>query len=359
MVIDMVCVVFKTPGKLDLKSLTTFGMNSKPNTKNPIGYFGTGLKYAIAVLLRNKIPVTFWIGTKQYDFYVKEVEFRAKGFSQVMCRARQSLFKWRYTTLPFTTELGKNWELWQAFRELESNTRDENGTTELWNDSPAGASFEEIVPISAETTTIVVYGDAFADCWKDRDKTFLPGGLSKYMYADTGTIQVMEQPSKHIYYRGLRVYDLQKPSLYTYNLLSPVELTEDRTLKYEWSANMAIAQQIVQSTDAKAIAKILEADPDKFYEGNLDFDGLFTTPGPTFLEIMRKKKARDGKVLPRARTYYERFVPSPPDPESFNQKYWYKLQKFLDSASKEGSKLSIEECDLLDDIVQILKRVNE
>ena len=29
--------------------------------------------------------------------------------------------------LPFTTELGKNWEVWQAYRELHSNTLDESG----------------------------------------------------------------------------------------------------------------------------------------------------------------------------------------------------------------------------------------
>ena len=56
-------IVHSTPGLIDLRAFTTFGVNSKPNSKNPIGYFGTGLKYAVAVLARHKCPVTVWIGT--------------------------------------------------------------------------------------------------------------------------------------------------------------------------------------------------------------------------------------------------------------------------------------------------------
>ena len=50
-------VVHVTKGKLDLRSLSTFGLNAKPNTTNPIGYFGTGMKYAIAVLLRKHVSI--------------------------------------------------------------------------------------------------------------------------------------------------------------------------------------------------------------------------------------------------------------------------------------------------------------
>lgn len=35
-------VVFKTPGHIPLEAFTTFGINSKPNSLNPIGFFGSG-----------------------------------------------------------------------------------------------------------------------------------------------------------------------------------------------------------------------------------------------------------------------------------------------------------------------------
>jgi hypothetical protein len=50
-VVAMTSLVFRTPGVLDLRALTTFGMSSKPNSTSPIGIFGTGLKYAVAVMV--------------------------------------------------------------------------------------------------------------------------------------------------------------------------------------------------------------------------------------------------------------------------------------------------------------------
>lgn len=345
----MTCIVFETPGLLDLKAITTFGMNAKPNTKNPIGFFGTGLKYAIAVLVRNKIPVTIFIGNKQYDFYVKDIEFREKGFGMVMYKARQGLVaKWKYVELPFTTELGKNWELWQAFREIESNTRDENGRT--YHDT---ASIEQHLGKEGYTK-IVIGGEAFAQVWAERDKVFLPEGLSVWDYSDD--IQILKQPSQHIYYRGLRVQDLEKPSMFTYNILKPMDLTEDRTLKYSWVANSTIAEWVARSKDQETVAKILSADDDKFFEGKLDFDSVYVAPGEVFMDIVRKKKAREGTVLPRALTYYSKYTPPPTSPEAINQKYWYKLQKWLDDKSAE---INQDEQDLFDDIVRILKRVDE
>ena len=39
------------PGLIDLHGITTFGVCAKPEAENPIGYFGTGLKYALAFFL--------------------------------------------------------------------------------------------------------------------------------------------------------------------------------------------------------------------------------------------------------------------------------------------------------------------
>lgn len=352
----MTCIVFETPGELDLKAITTFGMNAKPNTKNPIGFFGTGLKYAIAVLVRNQIPVTIFIGQKQYDFYVKDIEFREKGFGIVMYKARQGLMeRWRYHELPFTTELGKTWELWQAFREIESNTRDENGRT--YHDT---ADISQHIG-KAGFTKIIVGGDAFAQVWAERDKVFLPGGLTTY--DSDSNLQIMKQPSNHLYYRGLRVMDLEKPSMFTYNILSRVDLTEDRTLKYPYQASQVIAGYIVRSKDKEMVAKILSTDPEKFYEGRLDFDYVWESPSETFMEIMRKKTQRAAatdrpvSVLPRASSYYSRYAPPPPPtPIPDEQKLWFKLQEMLDSGLMVVPKA--EDYDTLREIVSLLKEMN-
>src|SRR4030066_94299 len=45
-------ISFQNPGLIPLECITTFGLSAK-DTANPIGQFGTGLKYAISIILRN------------------------------------------------------------------------------------------------------------------------------------------------------------------------------------------------------------------------------------------------------------------------------------------------------------------
>ena len=121
-------IIHETIGLIDSRAFTTFGINAKPSTNSPIGYFGTGLKYAIAVLVREGLKVTVWIGTEPHEFYCEPSNFRGKDFSLIRMRRQRGVTrKWMATDLPFTTELGKNWKLWMALRELHSNTLDENG----------------------------------------------------------------------------------------------------------------------------------------------------------------------------------------------------------------------------------------
>ena len=72
-------VCFVNRGTIDPRSITTFGVNSKEGG-NPIGFFGTGLKYAIAVLLRLGHEVTLYSDAKKYVFGVEETKIRNDQF---------------------------------------------------------------------------------------------------------------------------------------------------------------------------------------------------------------------------------------------------------------------------------------
>ncbi len=54
-------VIFRNKGVIDPSSITTFGVSSKENP-GAIGFFGTGLKYAIAILLREGCDITIHAG---------------------------------------------------------------------------------------------------------------------------------------------------------------------------------------------------------------------------------------------------------------------------------------------------------
>lgn len=237
----MIKTVFDTRSELDLSMLTVFGVSEKPNTTSPIGFFGTGLKYAIAVLLRNNIPVQMMIGDTEYEFYVKGRVFRTSAEHQIVhYRKRTGLVrKWFSQALPFTLRLGVNWDLWMAYRELESNTIDEQGVT--WQT-------DEDVPQKSGHTRIIVHGEDFAAVHRDRNKIFLPNAL-RVAESHGVQVQIIPAESEFMYYRGLRVTKLPERSSNTYNILCSLDLTEDRTIKSQWIADLHVMFALGESTD--------------------------------------------------------------------------------------------------------------
>lgn len=275
-------VVFKTPGKLDLRSITKFGLNAKPATETPIGYFGTGLKYAVAILARHRIPMTFYIDGKKWTIDIQETQFRGKAFNSLQLRHHSRFVGGKTIDLPFTTELGKTWEIWQAFRELESNTRDEKGMTLISGDGDHTAG--NGLTIFNHSTVIVVESEAFVQEYLDRNKTFLPDGLTQREGSED--VQVFDRPSNCIYYRSIRVLDLEESerSELTYNILRDMELTEDRTLKSKWHAQYYIANAISKKTDSAVLKKVIAA-PAKTFEHGLSF---YDPPTKEFLDVVEE-----------------------------------------------------------------------
>lgn len=331
--------VFTTPGELDLSALTTFGMNAKPGTTNPIGFFGTGLKYAIAVLLRHNIPVIIYTGGQEYHFYTKETDFRGKTFKTCRYKAKGLWKGWKYVELPFTTELGKHWELWQAFRELYSNTLDEGGQldvrTALIGESPK------------DETNIVVEGQAFADIAEhEKDQIFLNKDKLKLVTANSD-VEVYEGSSRYIYYRGLRAYDLrdwEKETMYTYNYIGTnAGLTEDRTIKYLFYVKEAIASLVARSDDRKFIGTLLKPK-DRYFEKDLDYSSVYSKSKTFDSVVWRMGSSGAASYMPSsARTYYSDVlssVPKKPGTIEVSDEIWAAIEAVYEKLVEESHDFS-------------------
>lgn len=270
-------LVFKTPGLLDLRALTTFGVNSKPKSANPIGYFGTGLKYAIAVLARLQCDTTIFIGSEAYTLEMLPEQFRDKEFGFLALRHSNSVLTEKID-LPYTTELGKDWQPWQIFRELYANTIDEHGETFLSEKRVGGAD---------GCTKIVISGAEMVKEYEEREKTFLPEANQTQSYAEP--VQIFDRPSNHIYYRGLRVLDLKDPAALTYNIRSKLDLTEDRTAKSSWEVHYCIKEFLMACQDKEIIAKALNG----IYERDLNFAYESTKPSAAFIDAVVTAKPKN------------------------------------------------------------------
>ena len=284
----MAAVVHRTPGLIPIEAFTIAGLSAKPNSNNPIGKFGTGLKYSVAVLVRMDIKVTVFIGQTEYVFYKKKREFRGKDYFAIRMKKRHGILgTWSYNEMPFTTEYGKFWELWQVFRELHANTLDEGGETfQLEGINMAMGKRDD------NSTLFVIEDSRYVDIFHERDRIFLPDGAK--VRVDSEAIQVLNRPSKHIYFRGMRVMDLKKEAMFTYNFLEDVDLTEDRTVKYPSLVEARIVGYMQECEDTSFLQQVVERPAEESYERGLHHGSAYgggynsVTPSRAYLGAAKK-----------------------------------------------------------------------
>lgn len=237
-------LIFENPGEIDMAAVVTMGVNVKEGNA-AIGQFGTGMKYAIAGVLRLGGQFTVLSGTAKFVFSLRETEIRGKQFHIVHMND---------LPLGFTSDLGKHWEPWMIYRELWSNCRDEGGTG-----GAAGATH----PVATAGRTFVI-----VDCTElwlahgARDKFLLFSEGRKPLW-ENEDLQVFAEPSEFGFYRGIRVTQWSDPTCYTYNVLRQTALTEDRTmLQSDFSSQV---QQTLASRclDAEVLEPLLVPDENR------------------------------------------------------------------------------------------------
>lgn len=199
-------LTFITPTALPIEAATTMGVSVKED--DAIGKFGTGLKYAIAGILRLSGTITAFIDGERHDFTAKESDIRGKTFRIV-----------HHNGIPcgFTTELGKHWEPWQLFRELASNTMDEGGR---WTRDNAGSD--------AGRTVIQVKCREVED--SERGESVFLGERRALVESSLGAT-IYEGSSRHYYFRGIRAGSFPFAAPVTVDVHNGA-LSEDRLLDF-------------------------------------------------------------------------------------------------------------------------------
>ena len=267
----MKAITFQNPGLIDINALKTFGVNSK-TSESALGFFGTGSKYAVAIALRTGCKVVLYRGLQKFEFSVKSVHIQHDDFDVVLMND---------DVMPYTLELGKTWEPWQAFREFWTNARDEEGDV-----------FPGVVAPAEDKTTIQVTGAAFVEEYYKRSDIILQ---DKPHCTVNGT-DIIGRKSKVFYYRGVRIKEMIKPTVLTYNAnAASISLTEDRTAKYDHEVEGCIKYAVVNLTDPALIKTVLRATKNDF-EGTLDFSDWGDVASTAFLDILQDNV--DAAVLP-------------------------------------------------------------
>lgn len=276
-------IVFENKGILPVECITTFGVTIKKQ-EGAFGYFGTGLKYAIAILLRTQQSIAIQTGGRKFVFTSKPTMIRGKSFDLVQMNGK---------SLGFTTEVGKDWKVWQAYRELYCNCMDEGGRVYTIKRAPNYKTThtyiickgKEIVQVHETSATIILKKDPFY--------------TSHYP-----ALTISTGSSTALYYQTIKAYELADPSLFTYNFQGSLKLTEDRTIKQINDAELIVVNVILNHQDADFIRKVITA-PKGTFENSLDFTKGYRTPSDTFLTTVSEEiKAVNMNLNPTAHTVY-------------------------------------------------------
>lgn len=252
-------IIFENDGEIDPRLVTLIGVNVKEGS-SPIGFFGTGLKYAVACINRWGEEIRIQSGTNEFNFASETTTIRGKEFGLLSMYS-----KFDRAQLGFTTDLGKRWEPWMVYRELWCNAYDEP--------NPRVYRTDTMPSPAANITRIVVDGQKMLEAHFNRNDFIL--GSERIKLHKTEGLEIYEGICEHIFYRGIAVQKLNKPAKFTYNITEHLYLTEDRTAS-SWSTNPIIAQGLALVEDENIVRDTMMAS-DANFESGLDYCYVNTT----------------------------------------------------------------------------------
>jgi hypothetical protein len=240
-------IYFSNPGVIDLTGLKTFGLTSKAGASDKIGRFGTGLKYAVAVILRKDGVISIQRGNHKHTLRTLPEEFRGTKTQRVVLDDEP---------LAFTTDLGRDWQPWMAFRELYSNALDEGGNV------------SDIAPdADRDGTVISVDLPAFTAIHDTMEEHFI--GPDEKPHWESDDIRVFRGATDFVFYRGIAVLKLKKRAAFRYDLKGHVSLSEDRTAQYAFIIHHRIAEAMVKCDVPQILGEVVSTRNE--FEASLDF----------------------------------------------------------------------------------------
>jgi hypothetical protein len=193
---------------IDEAAFHLIGASSKRGDNTKIGFFGSGLKYAIATLLRNNIKFRVFSGKTEVIFSTKKVSFREEELSVICINGKET---------SLTTDLGPTWKPWMALREIVCNALDEDG-----------ASFSTCEQIEPDETTSF-YIDLEGPVLEFHKKWDEYVSFNRVPVYENVHGRVYNRVGKKpiIYRKGVRCYENMSQSLYDYDF-NDIPIDESR-----------------------------------------------------------------------------------------------------------------------------------
>lgn len=264
-------------GEIDLQGLHLMGISSKRGDESKIGFFGSGNKYAIATLLREKIPFKIYSGKTLVNITTEKVMFRGQTYNQICIDGEKT---------SLTTSMGPDWENWFAIREMYCNAEDEGGAKISLSQTPKGKE--------GYTTIFVKLDEKLESFFENINNFILIDKTPKLDEVTThyGKIEaystVVEQ-GIICYRKGIRIFPENKQvAMFRYNF-DKIEINESRMYKYEHEVLERIASYLAVTENQEIVAHYL-ANWKGAYEKNAKWEYVHDQLSETWHEILKDRR---------------------------------------------------------------------
>lgn len=254
-------LVIRSTGEIDVKSFLIMGGSTKRGDASKIGRFGSGLKYAIASLLKKENNFIVYSGLERVEFETHREVFRDQEFDIISVNGEKT---------NFSTDMGPDWDYFSIVRDIYSNAVDE-GIIDFRTTSDTTPKLDQThfyIEITEDMMDMLenihlYFSDFRTDCILEKD--------GKKVYTSPGHLVV--------YKSGFKVLeDKDKPSIFNYDF-DDLEINESRNLKSYYSFQWDCARFLLKNANEKITSMMLEYSnqiPDtgetRVFEFNIDWD---------------------------------------------------------------------------------------
>lgn len=249
-------ILIQNDGEIETNSFELIGASTKRGETGKIGFFGSGLKYSIAYMMRNGIDFRVFSGEQELKFTTMPERLKEQSFDRICINGKPT---------SYTVTMGPTWkEDWFVLREIYCNALDESSCQLV-------KSTETVQSSSGKTRIYIELTEKLQTVIDNWDRYFsderTPLFVAEKVYTsnfgqDDGSGGTRYQPvkvynKKHgvIYRRGINVFEKSK-LIYDYEL-EFVNINEDRTARNANFLDYILVDMIGQMPNEEWVKSIL------------------------------------------------------------------------------------------------------